>query len=176
MTKVPPGPPEGGNRTGTSAPAELPANTHERRGAKVLRLPFPPDAPTTDAAKRVVSVFGAAAALEVASIIVLFASMTLAAKLPPLLARAVFDAVRRLRDAAALADLFASNRAEYDLREAEYVAAPSAEAVVQLAARPTSCATCGDAFGERWSRCPSCGLCAIGCCTCDASNDPEARP
>ncbi len=104
-------------------------------GARVLRFPTR-DSAELDAAKRIVSAFSASGAIEVASYVLTIAGMKLCARLPPLLAHALHDAARHLRDAAKLAALFESDRTEYDRRDAEYRTAPSADAVAALASRP----------------------------------------
>lgn len=104
-------------------------------GARVLRFPTR-DSAEIDAAKRIVSVFSASGAIEVASGVLTIAGMKLCARLPPLLARAFHDAARGLREAAKLAALFENDRPEYDRRDAEYRSAPSADAVAALASRP----------------------------------------
>lgn len=172
MTKVPPVPPDGGNRASRSAVARTTPRPAQRpnEGARVLRFPFKVDPPETEAAKRIAARFPASGALQVVAQVVAFAKWKLSGDPPPLLARALLEAVRRLRDASALAELFESNPEEFAARAAEYDAAPSLEAVAVLASRPSRCATCAEAFVAGWPRCVACGRCPW-CCEC--SDEPS---
>lgn len=88
--------------------------------ATILRLPPPRDPPPFEAAKRVVGAFDALSALKVAEGVVVLASMKLASRLPPMLARALYDARQSIDAAGSLARLYVEDRDAYDRREREH--------------------------------------------------------